>query len=185
MYFWQPGFQNGDNLNTNRTHPLHNLPERVQILGHTHIICITVVHNIIICCQIFCDLLINSAFERIFNVMQLILVKLSGILSKKYLIQKFYDIRLSYYFNSSINEFCRRIERSNIYQPKWCSFHSMFCYFFKSLLTELLNKNKLKEQKILKTLWSSSMELSRLIIIVKVFGFFYEYTCIIFPKWML
>ena len=74
--------KNGDNLNTNRTHPLHNLPERIQILGHAHIICITVVHNRIICCQIFCDLLINSAFERIFNVMQLILVKLSGILSK-------------------------------------------------------------------------------------------------------
>ena len=72
----------GDNINTNRTHPLHNLPERVQILGHVHIICITVVHNRIICCQIFCDLLINSAFEWIFNVMQLILVKLSGILSK-------------------------------------------------------------------------------------------------------
>ena len=72
----------GDNSNTNRTHPLHNLPERVQILGHTHIICITVVHNRIISCQIFCDLFINSAFEQIFNVMQLILVKLSGILSK-------------------------------------------------------------------------------------------------------
>ena len=72
----------GDILNTNRTHPLHNLPERIQILGHAHIICITVVDNRIICCQIFCDLLINSAFERIFNVMQLILVKLSGILSK-------------------------------------------------------------------------------------------------------
>ena len=72
----------GDNLNTNRTHPLLNLPERVQILGHVHIICITVVHNRIICCQIFCDLLINSAFEPIFNIMQLILVKLSGILSK-------------------------------------------------------------------------------------------------------
>ena len=76
------GFQKGDNLNINRTHPLLNLPERVQILGHAHIICITVVHNRIICCQIFCDLLMNSAFERIFNVMQLILVKLSGILSK-------------------------------------------------------------------------------------------------------
>jgi hypothetical protein len=37
-------------------------------------------HNRIICCQIFCDLLINSAFEQIFNVMQLILVKWSGIL---------------------------------------------------------------------------------------------------------
>jgi hypothetical protein len=30
----------------------------------------------IICCQIICDLLLNSAFERIFNVMQLILVKI-------------------------------------------------------------------------------------------------------------
>ena len=72
----------GDILNTNRTHPLHNLPGRVQILGPAHIICIIVVHIRIICCQIFCDLLINSAFEQIFNVMQLILVKLSGILSK-------------------------------------------------------------------------------------------------------
>jgi hypothetical protein len=52
-----------------------NLPERVQILGHVHIICITVRENRIICCQIFCDLLLKSAFERIFNVMQLILVK--------------------------------------------------------------------------------------------------------------
>jgi hypothetical protein len=75
-------FQKGDNLNTNQTHPLLNLHERVQILGHVHIICITVVHNRIICCQIFGDLLINSAFERIFNVMQLSLVKLSVILSK-------------------------------------------------------------------------------------------------------
>jgi hypothetical protein len=49
-------------------------------LGHAHIIFITVVENRIIGCQIFCDLLNNSAFERIFNVMQLILVKLSGIL---------------------------------------------------------------------------------------------------------
>jgi hypothetical protein len=44
-----------------------NLPERVQILCHAHIICITV---------IFCYLLLKSAFERIFNVMQLILVKI-------------------------------------------------------------------------------------------------------------
>ena len=49
-----------------------NLPERVQILCHAHIICITVLENRIICCQIFCDLLLKSAFERIFNVMQLI-----------------------------------------------------------------------------------------------------------------
>jgi hypothetical protein len=52
-----------------------NLPERVQILCHVHIICITVQENRIICCQIFCDLLLKSAFEQIFNVMQLILVK--------------------------------------------------------------------------------------------------------------
>ena len=72
-----------------------NLPERVQILGHAHILCITVRENRIICCQIFCDLLLKSAFERIFNVMQLILVKIKW----KYLIQKFHDICLSYYFN--------------------------------------------------------------------------------------
>ena len=56
----------------------------VQILGHTHIICITVRENRIICCPIFCDLLLKSAFERIFNVMQLILAKIKW----KYLIQK-------------------------------------------------------------------------------------------------
>jgi hypothetical protein len=82
VYFWQLGFQKGDNLNTNRTHPLYNLPEIVQILGHAHIIALLLLTTVIICCEIFCDLLINSAFERIFNVMQLILVKLSGILSK-------------------------------------------------------------------------------------------------------
>jgi hypothetical protein len=38
-----------------------NLPERVQILCHAHIICITVLENRIICCQIFCDLLLKSA----------------------------------------------------------------------------------------------------------------------------
>jgi hypothetical protein len=51
-------------------------PERVQILCHAHIICITVLENRIVCCQIFCDLLLKSAFERIFNVMQLILGKI-------------------------------------------------------------------------------------------------------------
>jgi hypothetical protein len=49
------------------------------------VICITVREDRIICCQIFCNLLIKSAFERIFNVMQLILVKLGGILSKNIL----------------------------------------------------------------------------------------------------
>jgi hypothetical protein len=45
----------------------NNLPERVQILGHAHILCITVRDNRIICCQIFCDLLLKSAFEQILN----------------------------------------------------------------------------------------------------------------------
>ena len=45
-----------------------DLTERFQILGHAYIICITVRENRIICCQIFCDLLLESAFERIFNV---------------------------------------------------------------------------------------------------------------------
>ena len=48
-----------------------NLPERGQILGHAHIICITVREDRIICCQIFGDLLLKSAFERIFSAMQL------------------------------------------------------------------------------------------------------------------
>ena len=72
-----------------------NLPERVQILGHAHILCITVRENRIICCQIFCNLLLKSAFEWIFNVKQLILVKFKWHIKWKYLIQ---DICLSYYF---------------------------------------------------------------------------------------
>ena len=51
--------------------------------------------NRIICCQIFCDLLLKSAFERIFNVMQLILVNIKWHIKWKYLIQKFHDICLS------------------------------------------------------------------------------------------
>jgi hypothetical protein len=76
----------------------NNLPERVQILGHAHILCITVREKRIICRQIFCDLLLKSAFERIFNVMQLILVKIKWHIKWKYLIKKFHDICLSYYF---------------------------------------------------------------------------------------
>ena len=75
------------------------LPERVQILGHAHILCITVRENRIICCQILSDLLfLKSAFEWIFKVMQLILVKIKWHIKWKYLIQKFHDICLSYYF---------------------------------------------------------------------------------------
>ena len=65
-------------------------------LNIAHIICITVLENRIICCQIFCDLLLKSAFERIFNVMQLILGKIKWHIKWKYLIQKFHDIDLSY-----------------------------------------------------------------------------------------
>ena len=64
-----------------------------------NIICITVLENREICCQIFCDLLLKSAFEQIFNVMQLIIVKIKWHIKWKYLIQKFHDICLSYYFN--------------------------------------------------------------------------------------
>jgi hypothetical protein len=42
-----------------------------------------------------CDLLLKSAFERIFNVMQLILVNIKWHIKWKYLIQKFHDICLS------------------------------------------------------------------------------------------
>jgi hypothetical protein len=79
-------------------HMSDNLPERVKILGHAHILCITVRENRIICCQIFCDLLLKSVFERIINVMQLILVKIKWHIKWKYLIQKFHDICLSYYY---------------------------------------------------------------------------------------
>jgi hypothetical protein len=85
-------------------HMSDNLPERVQILGHAHIICITVRENRIICCQIFCDLLLKSAFERNFNVMQLILVKIKWHIKWKYSIQKFHDIYLSYYVKIKNNE---------------------------------------------------------------------------------
>jgi hypothetical protein len=90
-----------------------NLPERVQILGHVHIICITVWENRIICSQIFCDLLLKSAFEQIFNVMQLILVKIKWHIKWKYLIQKFRDICLSYNY---------------IFMGYWCTI-KIFCYF--------------------------------------------------------
>ena len=68
-----------------------------------YILCITVRENRIMCCQIFCDLLLKSAFERMFNVMQLILVKIKWHNKWKYLIQKFHDICLSYYFKSNSN----------------------------------------------------------------------------------
>jgi hypothetical protein len=47
-----------------------------------------------------CDLLLKSAFDRNFNVMQLILVKIKWHIKWKYLIKKFHVICLSYYFKS-------------------------------------------------------------------------------------
>ena len=41
---------------------------------------------------------LKSAFDRIFNVMQLILVKIKWHIKWKYLIKKFHDTSLSYYF---------------------------------------------------------------------------------------
>jgi hypothetical protein len=79
-----------------------NLTERLQILGPAHIICITVREKRIICCQIFCDLLLKSAFEWIFNVMQLISVQIKWHIKWKYLIQKIHNICLWYYFNCLI-----------------------------------------------------------------------------------
>jgi hypothetical protein len=58
--------------------------------------------NRIIWSQIVCDLLLKSAFEWIFNVMQLILVKIKWHIKWKYLIKKFHDICLSYYFKQNI-----------------------------------------------------------------------------------
>jgi hypothetical protein len=78
-----------------------NLPERVQILGHAHIIYITVRENRIICCQIFCDFLLKSAFERILNVMQLILVKIKWHIKWKNFNPKIPRYCLSYYFNQN------------------------------------------------------------------------------------
>jgi hypothetical protein len=80
-----------------------NLPERVQILCRAYIICITVLEHRIIWCQLFCDLLLKSAFERIFNVMQLLLVKIKWHIKWNYLIQTFHDICLSNYSKTTIN----------------------------------------------------------------------------------
>ena len=94
-----------------------NLPERAQILCHAHMICITVLENRIICCQIFCDLLLKSAFERIVNVMQLILVKIKWHIKWKYFIQKFHDICLSYYFKHRLGliiHHCSTINKSSL-----------------------------------------------------------------------
>jgi hypothetical protein len=46
-----------------------------EIIAHVHW-AVDEKNVVIICCQIFCDLLLKSAFEWIFNVMQLILVKI-------------------------------------------------------------------------------------------------------------
>ena len=75
---------------------------------------ITVRENRIICCQIFFDLLLKSAFERIVNVMQLILVKIKWHIKWIYLIQKFHDIFLSYYLNTCKNRLSLWKKKRNI-----------------------------------------------------------------------
>jgi hypothetical protein len=50
--------------------------------------------------QIKGTVVLKSPFERIFNVMQLILVKIKWHIKWKYLIQKFHDNCLSYYIKN-------------------------------------------------------------------------------------
>ena len=73
-----------------------NLPERVQVLGHTHYC--TGKQNYLL--SNILRFALKICFERIFNIMQLILVKSKWHITCKwkYLIQKFHDICLSYYF---------------------------------------------------------------------------------------
>ena len=116
-----------------------NLPERVQILCHAHIICITVLENRIICCQIFCDLLLKSAFEWIFKVMQLFLVKIKWHIKWKYLIKKFHNICLSYYFkinftnhynwndNLLIQKLHAIVKAWQIFVPSHTKIDNLFC----------------------------------------------------------
>ena len=137
-----------DNFFINRTVRMSdNLPERVQILGHAHIICITVRENRIICCQIFCDLLLKSAFERIFNVMQLILVKIKWRIKWKYLIQKFHDICLSYYFKGHHYH----LSEYNLFLPwySWQIFHLALDNNYSLPIIISLRKKKKKN----KTTW--------------------------------
>jgi hypothetical protein len=72
-------------------HTTWNKTDSSIIIVRNVYISITVRENRIICCQIFCDLLLKSAFERIFNVMQLILVKIKWHIKWKYLIKKIHD----------------------------------------------------------------------------------------------
>ena len=85
--------------------------------------CITVRENRIIWCQIFCDLLLESAFEWIFNVMQLILVKIKWHTKWKYLIQKFHDICLSYYFKHCV------VWLTKYVSIQLLTFHQIFVFF--------------------------------------------------------
>ena len=93
-----------------------NLPERVQILGHAHILCITLRENRIICCQIFCDLLLKSAFELIFNVMQLILVKINDVLSEN--IQSKNSMIFAFYITLRYNHWRNNISMNDKYLNK-------------------------------------------------------------------
>ena len=93
--------------------------KRLSPRKSSNLFCITVRDNRIICCQIFCDLLLISAFERIFNVMQLILVKIKWHIKWKYLIKTFHDVGLSYYFKTLHSE-----KKSEVIVYSWLVCHS-------------------------------------------------------------
>jgi hypothetical protein len=70
-----------------------NLPERVQILGHAHIICPGVQNYLL-------SNIVRFALKICFwaDCLMLHLVKIKWHIKWKYLIQKFHDIFLSYHF---------------------------------------------------------------------------------------
>jgi hypothetical protein len=105
-----------------------NLPERVQILCHAHIICIdcTGKQNYLLSNILWFALKI--CFWAIFNVMQLILVKIKWHIKWKYVIQKFHDICLSYYF---------KIRKDKLYLKSACQNNK-----YKASSIELLNNIK-------------------------------------------
>ena len=72
--------------------------------------------------EIVCALLLKSAFEWIFNDMQLILVKIKWHIKWKYLIKKFHDICLSYYFNEQCFIYCCSHSHSEIFNNKHNSY---------------------------------------------------------------
>jgi hypothetical protein len=151
-----------------------NLPGRVQILGHAHIICITVRENGIIYCQIFCDLLLKSALERIFNGMQLILVKIKWHIKWKYLIQIFHDICLSYYFKYLLNMFCyaKQVYEYCVCESTFIRGHQYSWYLQNALIHRLLNSwfHTLEVANQLKRFYKNIFRVYHIRIIAKIVG---------------